>query len=113
MESDEEKKGKRRDAPRASGTPSPNGAELVEVLSWDPKAMKPGLVFLLRNRLDLRKENGSHSFWAILACPQCGIVGLITEPQYLGQDSVVCGSTGCSAHFFINDRFHFEYLPPH
>jgi hypothetical protein len=113
MESDRERKGKKGDTPHSSGTPSTSSAEVVEVFTWDPRAMMPGFLFLLRNRLELRKENGSHSFWAILACPQCGIVGLITELQYLGQDSVVCGSTGCSAHFFINDRTHFEYLPAH
>ncbi len=110
---DERKNGKKRTQPPGSGTPSSNGAELIEVSNWNPTAMEPGFVFLLRNRLELRNENGPHSFWAMLACPQCGTLGLITEPQYRGQDSVVCGSGQCSSHFFINDRTHFEYLPAH
>ncbi len=75
--------------------------------------MEPGVVFLLQNRLQLKQENGPHSFWAILACPQCGTLGLITEPQFLGKDSVVCGSALCSSHFFISDRARFDYLPAH
>lgn len=73
--------------------------------------MEPGCVFLLRNRLQLRRENGPHSFWAVLACPQCGTLGLITEPQYLGEHSAVCGSPLCSSHFLIHDRARFEYVP--
>ncbi len=113
MGSDEKKNEKNSDAPPLAATPSPNGAELIEMSNWNPQAMQAGFLFLLRNRLQLRKENGSHSFWAILACPHCGTLGLITEPQYVGQDSVVCGSPGCSSHFFIYDRTHFEYLAAH
>lgn len=113
MGSDEKKDGKKTEGLPAPGTPPANGAELVEISTWLPQAMEPGVVFLLQNRLQLRQENGPHSFWAILACPQCGTLGLITEPQFLGKDSVVCGSALCSSHFFISDRARFDYLPAH
>lgn len=75
--------------------------------------MEPGSVFLLHNRFELRAQDGPQSFWAVLACPQCGVMGLITEPQYCGEHSVICGSDSCGCHFFIQDRARFEYLPAH
>lgn len=87
--------------------------ELVEMTAWVPDAMEPGCVFLLRNRFQLRVENGPCGFWAVLACPQCGTLGLITEPQYRGEYSVICGSPHCSCHFLIHDHSRLEYLTTH
>lgn len=87
--------------------------DLVEMPTWLPEAMERGSLFLLRNRFQLREENGPHSFWAVLACPQCSTFGLITERQYLGEHSVICGNHICGCHFFIQDRSRFEYLPVH
>jgi hypothetical protein len=102
---------------QASGTPVKPSAklqtELLELSAWVPAAMGPGCLFLLHNRLQLRKEHGPHSFWAVLACPQCGTLGLITQSQYEGEHSVICGSELCSCHLFIHERSRFEYVPAH
>ncbi len=85
--------------------------ELIEIPVWVPEAMQPGYLFLLPPEAELGPRQGSDSFCAVLSCPQCGTLGLITEGQYLGQDSVLCGSGLCSCHFFIHDHSFIEYLP--
>src|SRR5207253_1229899 len=42
-------------------------------------------------------------YWAVLSCPKCGTLGLITRKQLAGLLPVICGSDKCSAQFFIND----------
>ena len=88
-------------------------SELVEMSAWVPEAMGPGHLLLLRNRHELTLESGPHSFWAVLACPQCGTFGLITERQYVGEHSVLCGNQFCGCHFFIEERSRFEFAPVH
>jgi hypothetical protein len=39
----------------------------------------------------------------VLACPSCGMLGLITRRQINGLVPVICGSEKCSAQFFIRD----------
>jgi hypothetical protein len=54
-------------------------------------------------------ENAGHigekadPYWAVLACPSCGTLGLITRKQIAGLLAVICGSGKCSAQFFIRD----------
>jgi hypothetical protein len=43
-------------------------------------------------------------YWAVLACPECGTLGLITRKQLAGLIPVICGSGACSAQFFIHDH---------
>lgn len=107
--------GKKREDALKNPTPSVGhlSAELVEMPAWVPEAMRPGHLMLLRNRYELRAEGGPHSFWAVLACPQCGTFGLISEEQYRGEHSVLCGNEVCGCHFFIEDRTRFEYAPIH
>ena len=88
-------------------------AELVEMPAWVPEAMGPGHLMLLRNRHQPRTESGPHGFWAVLSCPECGTFGLITETQYAGEHSVLCGNEVCGSHFFIEDRSRFECVPVH
>jgi hypothetical protein len=38
-----------------------------------------------------------------LSCPDCGTLGLITRKQLAGLLPVICGSSECSAQFFIHD----------
>ena len=87
--------------------------ELVEMPAWLPNAMERGYIFLLPNRIQLRMEHGFHSFWAVLACPRCGTLGLITEQQYPGQQSMICGQELCSCYSLIRDQSRFEYPPLH
>lgn len=75
--------------------------------------MEPGQLFLLRNRTEVKEQDGPQNPWAVLSCPRCSTLGLITESQYRGQDSVLCGNPECSCHLFINNRAYFEFLPAH
>jgi hypothetical protein len=43
-------------------------------------------------------------YWAVLACPTCGTLGLITRKQVAGLLPVICGSGHCAAQFFIRDN---------
>ncbi len=42
-------------------------------------------------------------YWAVLACPACGTLGLITRNQVNGVVPVICGSDQCSAQFVLHD----------
>jgi len=76
-------------------------AELQVLNEWIPEQMHPGTLFLL--------EHGGESgpsddpYWAVLACPACGTLGLITRRQLSGLLPIICGSDQCSAHFFLED----------
>ena len=76
-------------------------AELNVLSEWIPEQMHPGTVFLLENAGDM--GDGDDPYWAVLACPECGTLGLITRKQLAGLLPVICGSQHCSAQFFIND----------
>ena len=43
-------------------------------------------------------------YWAVLACPSCGTLGLITRRQVAGLIPVICGSEHCSAQFFLREH---------
>jgi hypothetical protein len=42
-------------------------------------------------------------YWAVLACPDCGTLGLITRRQISGLIPIICGSDKCSAQFFLHE----------
>jgi hypothetical protein len=74
----------------------------IEVLSeWIPEQMLPGTIFVLENAGEVGEKNDP--YWAVLACPDCGTLGLITRKQIAGLLPVICGSGQCSAQFFIHD----------
>lgn len=66
---------------------------------WIPEQMLPGTIFLL----DPVGETGEADdpYRAVLACPCCSTVGLITRRQLAGLLPVICGSDRCSAQFFL------------
>ena len=68
---------------------------------WIPEQMHPGTIFVLENAGRLGEQQDP--YWAVLSCPDCGTLGLITRKQLAGLLPVICGSDRCSAHFFIND----------
>ncbi|MGH9455243.1 MAG: hypothetical protein ACRD2O_14880 [Terriglobia bacterium] len=72
--------------------------------------MDAGDIILLEDTTDLRSKVDS-GFYAILACPQCGHLDLISQAQYSGAISVLCGHQDCSCHFKIQDRIRLAYLP--
>ncbi len=77
-------------------------AELNILSEWIPEQMEPGTVFVLENAGEVGEPEDP--FWAVLSCPECGTLGLITRKQVAGLMPVMCGSNNCSAQFFINDN---------
>ena len=77
-------------------------AELEILSEWIPEQMQPGTIFVLGKR---RTQVGEKEdpYWAVLSCPNCGTLGLITRKQIAGLLAVICGSGTCSAQFFIRD----------
>ncbi len=77
-------------------------AQLSIVTEWIPEQMEPGAIFVLENA----GEVGDHDdpYWAVLSCPECGTLGLITRKQMRGLVPVICGSNVCSAQFMIHDE---------
>jgi hypothetical protein len=80
-------------------------AELNVIHEWEPEEMQPGTIFVLENA----GGTGSNDdpYWAVLACPSCGTLGLVTRKQVNGVTPVICGSNTCSAHFVLCDE-HIE-----
>lgn len=72
--------------------------------------MGPGDILLLEGTASLRKFVDS-VFHAILACPLCGKLDLITQRQYSGTEPVICAHSDCSCHFRINQNHLLTYLP--
>ncbi len=82
----------------------------VDILNeWIPEQMHPGTLFLLENAGAM--GDGDDPYWAVLACPCCGTLGLITRRQLSGVMPVICGSGGCSAHFVLKDHQIVERKP--
>jgi hypothetical protein len=76
-------------------------AELNILSEWIPEQMEPGTLFVLENAGDVGENDDP--YWAVLSCPECGTLGLITRKQVVGLIPVICGSDSCSAQFFIKD----------
>jgi hypothetical protein len=74
----------------------------LEILSeWIPEQMCPGTIFVLENAGKIGEREDP--YWAVLACPECGTLGLITRRQIAGLLPVICGSGQCAAQFFIHE----------
>ena len=76
-------------------------AELNVLSAWIPEQMQPGTLFVLENAGEVGEAEDP--YWAVLACPECGTLGLITRRQIVGLVPVICGSDQCSAQYFIRD----------
>ena len=76
--------------------------ELNILIEWIPEQMVPGTVFVLENAGEVGEKEDP--YWAVLSCPDCATLGLITRKQIAGLLPVICGSEKCSAQFFINDN---------
>ncbi len=84
-------------------------AELNFLDEWIPEQMEPGTMFLLEQAGGLgRAEN---PYWAVLACPSCGALGLITRQQCVGLEAMICGAEQCSAEYFLMNG-HIYYRKP-
>jgi len=76
-------------------------ADLQFMEEWIPEKMDPGTVFMLETQAKLGQAQ--NPYVAVMSCPRCGTLGLITRKQIAGLIPVICGSSQCSAQFFIND----------
>ena len=76
-------------------------AELSFLEVWIPEQMQPGTLFMLEQAGDLGKAE--NPYLAVLACPSCGSLGLITRQQCAGLEAMICGSENCSAEYFLED----------
>ena len=75
----------------------------VEIMNeWIPEQMQPGMIFVLENAGHIGEKDDP--YWAVLSCPGCGTLGLITRKQITGLLAVICGSGKCSAQFFIREN---------
>lgn len=75
--------------------------ELQLLEEWIPEQMEPGTLFVLENAGTM--GDAKNPYWAVLACPVCGALGLITRAQYAGMESMICGSDDCSAEYYLPD----------
>ena len=76
-------------------------AEIDVLNEWIPEQMGPGAMFVLENAGEVGEADDP--YWAVLACPACGTLGLITRRQIAGLIPIICGSDHCSAQFFLNE----------
>jgi hypothetical protein len=75
--------------------------EVTVMNEWIPEQMQPGTMFVLENAGEIGEQEDP--YWAVLACPSCGTLGLITKKQIAGILPVICGSDKCSAQFFLRE----------
>jgi len=85
-------------------------AELSFIEAWIPEQMERGTLFVLENAGDLGDVR--NPYWAALACPACGCIGLITRAQYFGLQPMICGADDCSAEYLLRDGV-IGYRRPH
>jgi hypothetical protein len=73
--------------------------------------MAPGDIVFLDDFACLRKAVAA-SFVAVLACPGCGALILITSAQFSGAATFICTSNACPGLFRIIDENQLVSLPP-
>ena len=84
--------------------------ELQTLDEWIPAQMEPGTLFVLENAAPM--GDARNPFVAVLACPRCGALGLITRAQFYGLESMICGADNCSAEYYLHGE-EIEYRQPH
>ncbi len=72
-------------------------ADLQYLEEWIPERMDPGTVFLLQNQAKL--GHAQNPYVAVMSCPRCATIGLITRRQLAGGDAIICGADVCSAEY--------------
>ena len=77
-------------------------AELNILTEWLPEHMEPGSICARENPRQVGDQE--YPYWAVLSCPECGTLGLITRRQMRGLIPVICGSSTCPAQFVIADE---------
>jgi hypothetical protein len=64
---------------------------------WIPERMDPGTVFVLENQAKL--GHAQNPYVAVMSCPRCGTMGLITRRQLCAGETMICGGDACSAEY--------------
>jgi hypothetical protein len=77
-------------------------AELDLLDVWIPEQMQPGTMFMLEQAAEL--GTAENPYTAVLACPSCGSLGLITRQQCAGLEAMICGAEDCSAAYFLEGQ---------
>jgi len=72
-------------------------ADLQFLEEWIPERMDPGTVFVLENHSSLGRAQ--NPYVAVMSCPRCATLGLITRRQLYGVESMICGGDNCSAEY--------------
>jgi hypothetical protein len=76
---------------------------------WIPERMDPGTVFMLENQAKL--GNAQNPYVAVMSCPRCGTMGLITRRQLCAGETMICGGDVCSAEYRL-DGESILFRPP-
>jgi hypothetical protein len=75
-----------------------NNLQFLE--EWIPERMDPGTVFVLENQA--RLGQAQNPFVAVMSCPRCGTMGLITRRQLCNSEAMICGDDFCSAEYQLD-----------
>ena len=75
-------------------------ADLQFLEEWIPEKMDPGTVFVLENQDKLGRAQ--NPYVAVMSCPRCGTMGLITRQQLYGGQTMICGGDLCSAEYRLD-----------
>jgi len=75
-------------------------ADLQYLEEWIPERMDPGTVFVLENQAKLGQAQ--NPYVAVMSCPRCGTLGLITRHQLYGAEAMICGGDACSAEYRLD-----------
>jgi hypothetical protein len=75
-------------------------ADLQYLEEWIPERMDPGTVFLLENQAKLGQAQ--NPYVAVMSCPKCGTLGLITRRQLYSGEMMICGGEVCSAEYRLD-----------
>jgi hypothetical protein len=74
-------------------------ADLQFLEEWIPDRMDPGTIFVLENQAKMGQEG--NPYVAVMSCPRCGTMGLITRRQLCQSDLMICGGDNCSAEYKV------------
>lgn len=75
-------------------------ADLEFLEEWIPEKMDPGTVFVLENQSKL--GHVQNPYVAVMSCPRCGTLGLITRRQLYDGETMICGGDVCSAEYSLD-----------
>ena len=75
-------------------------ADLQFLEEWIPERMDPGTIFVLENRT--RLGHARNPYVAVMSCPRCATLGLITRSQLRGAETMICGGEACSAEYRLD-----------